>query len=378
MFCNKPTPLHLTQYPDLFITYTEGFNMQTGKPNPLQLPQDEQYNQQTTQLISGKLIHTKDKLLFPALNSSNNLATIDYEAHINTKLDYSINHVFKSMSVAELNTLHTICEVERTQLLTILAMSVKNPQLAGFLLTQNRSNFLYVEGSTAWLYDCPHHLSPLYIADQCYDKIPVNYLDTVMYVDPITRQTFEYANQIPCENNPQNVISLDPDPDQYYVLTPQPIKKDPPLLFEPTQIQTAISPNTFTAQDAGIYSQKELKHFWNRVLFTKHSDNTLQLLGKAISYEFMNQQSDNSFPSNPYRSLRIGLHDYMLNLTPFFSPDWFTDAFIKVFGYPCCILTQCGIYVSTALFLQYTPLSIHSLVFSVHSLFEIYLKNEFP
>ena len=82
-----------------------------------------------------------------------------------------------------------------------------------------------------------------------------------MYVDPITRQTFEYANQIPCENNPQNVISLDPDTDQYYVLTPQPIKKDPPLLFEPTQIQTAISPNTFTAQEAGIYSQKELKHF---------------------------------------------------------------------------------------------------------------------
>ena len=78
------------------------------------------------------------------------------------------------MSVAELNTIHTICEVEGTQLLTILAMSVKNPQLAGFLLKQNRSNFLYVEGSTAWLHDCPHHLSPLYIAEQCYDKIPGN------------------------------------------------------------------------------------------------------------------------------------------------------------------------------------------------------------
>ena len=241
-------------------------------------------------------------------------------------------------------------------------MSVKNPQLAGFPLTQNRSNFLYVEGSTAWLYDCPHHLSPLYIAEQCYDKVPVNYLDTVMYVDPITHQTFEYANQIPCENNPQNVISLDPDTDQYYVLTPQPIKKDPPLLFEPTQIQTAISPNTFNAQDAGIYSQKELKHFWNRVLFTKHSDNTLQLLGKAISYEFMNQQSASSFPDNPHRSLRIGLHDYMFNLTPFFSADWFTDAFIKLFGYPCYLLTQCGLYFSTALFLH----------FAFNTLFSIY------
>ena len=87
MFCNKPTPLHLTQYPDLFITYKEGFNMQTGKPNSLQLPQNEQYNQLTTQLISGKLIHTQNKFLFPASNSSNNFATIDYEAHINTKIN---------------------------------------------------------------------------------------------------------------------------------------------------------------------------------------------------------------------------------------------------------------------------------------------------
>ena len=76
----------------------------------------------------------------------------------------------------------------------------------------------------------------------------------------------------------------------------------------------------------------------------------------------MNQQSNSSFPNNPYRSLRIGLHDYMLNLTPFFSSDWFTEAFIKLFGYPCYIVTQCGIYFSTALFLQ----------FAFNTLFSIY------
>ena len=76
------------------------------------------------------------------------------------KNDFTINHVFKSMTVQELNTLHTVCELKRTQLLTILAMSVTNPQLAGFLLTGNRSNILYNEGSTAWLYDCPHFKSP--------------------------------------------------------------------------------------------------------------------------------------------------------------------------------------------------------------------------
>ena len=66
---------------------------------------------------------------------------------------------FQNLTFSELNTLQTVCELERTQLLTFLAMSVKNSQLAGFLLTQNGSNFSYVEGSTAWLYDCIHHLS---------------------------------------------------------------------------------------------------------------------------------------------------------------------------------------------------------------------------
>ena len=58
-------------------------------------------------------------------------------------------------------------------------------------------------------------------------------------------------------------------------------------MFTPSQIKTTIRPNTFTAQDAGIYSNAELDQFWNRILFSKHSDSTLQLLGKALSYSFI-------------------------------------------------------------------------------------------
>ena len=47
------------------------------------------------------------------------------------------------MAVVQLNSFYTLCEVERTQLITILSMSAKNTQLACFLLTQNR-NFFYM------------------------------------------------------------------------------------------------------------------------------------------------------------------------------------------------------------------------------------------
>ena len=187
------------------------------------------------------------------------------------------------MTVQQLNTLHTICELERNQLLTKLAMSVQNPQLAGFLLTGNRSNFLYVEGSTAWLYDCPHFLSPLYKADRCFDCIPIHFVDTLINIDPITRQTYDYDTPITCDNNPRNNIEIDPDSDDkdFYILGPELIKRKPPLKFTPSQFKTTIRPNTFAAQDAGIYSNAELDQFWNRILFSKHSDSTFQLLGKS-------------------------------------------------------------------------------------------------
>ena len=102
------------------------------------------------------------------------------------------------------------------------------------------------------------------------------------------------------------------------MLTPEPLKREAPQMFKPTQIKTTITPNTFTAQDAGIYSNAELDQFWNRVLFAKHSDTTLQLLGKSLSYDFISMHNEKHSYSehNPYNHLRIGVHDHLLNLLP--------------------------------------------------------------
>ena len=177
-----------------------------------------------------------------------------------------------------------------------------------------------------------------------------------MYVDPITRQTFNYATPKECGNNPQNIFELDLDADDgdFYVLPPDPLKREPPRMFKPTQIKTTITPNTFTAQDAGIYSNAELDQFWNRVLFAKHSDTILELFGKSLSYDFITMHNEqlSHTRSNPYNHLSIGLHDHLLNILPLFNSNWFSQAFINLFGYPCYILTQCGIYFFTFRFIR--------------------------
>ena len=73
-----------------------------------------------------------------------------------------------------------------------------------------------------------------------------------MYIDPKTIRTFNYATPISCYNNPQNVMPFDPDNDEHFVLTPKPVIRDTLMLFEPNQVQTAMSPNSFTAQEFGM------------------------------------------------------------------------------------------------------------------------------
>ena len=43
--------------------------------------------------------------------------------------------------------------------------------------------------------------------------IPIHFQDTLMYVDLITRQTYDYATPITCDDNPRNFFELDRDSD---------------------------------------------------------------------------------------------------------------------------------------------------------------------
>ena len=72
-----------------------------------------------------------------------------------------------------------------------------------------------------------------------------------------------------------------------------------PMLFKPKQVQSAVRLNTFTAQEAGINSNTELTSFWNPFLFIKQSDNTLMLLRKAISYDFLATSEQHPTYSSP-------------------------------------------------------------------------------
>ena len=61
------------------------------------------------------------------------------------KLNYTISRIFKEILLSELETLHQLCELERTQILQSLALAVLKIPYAEYLLSSNRSNLLIMK-----------------------------------------------------------------------------------------------------------------------------------------------------------------------------------------------------------------------------------------
>ena len=95
--------------------------------------------------------------------------------HLDMKLDYTISWIFQEMSLSELETLHQLCELERTQILQSLALAVLKIPYAGYLLSGNWSSFLDYGGNLLWFYTCTKKTSPLYVFEdkRCYKRISI-------------------------------------------------------------------------------------------------------------------------------------------------------------------------------------------------------------
>ena len=65
----------------------------------------------------------------------------DYELHFGTKLDSKMYFNTKQLRHSEMTLLQNHCQLERTQMLTLLLLAMQNTRLVGDMLTGNRSMF---------------------------------------------------------------------------------------------------------------------------------------------------------------------------------------------------------------------------------------------
>ena len=150
--CKYRNPLYKSE---ILVEYEKGFDMTTGKTKFDLFATGHPLNegtsyipvnfQKSTGQPGGKLKpHDSRSTRLQELSLMNNtyFGNIHYDIHLDMKLGYTISPILQEMSLSELETLHQLCELERTQILQSLALAVLIVPHAGYLLSGNRSNFL--------------------------------------------------------------------------------------------------------------------------------------------------------------------------------------------------------------------------------------------
>ena len=114
--------------------------------------------------VGGKL-KTQDtestRLQDLSLMNSAFLGAIHYDILLGMNLEYIISRIFQEMSLSDLETLHHLCENERTQILQSPALAVLKTPYIVYLLSRIRSNFIGYGGSFLWYYTCTKKVSTL-------------------------------------------------------------------------------------------------------------------------------------------------------------------------------------------------------------------------
>ena len=165
--CKYTKPLYKSQYSEIFVEYEDGFDMNTGKLIIHQMATShstidkKSYVPVTFQKNTGRTcgkLRPQDtnstRLQELSLMNDTHFGAIHYDIHLDMKLHFTICRIFEKMSLTELETLHQLCELERTQVLQSLALAVLKILYAGFLLSENRLNFIDYQGNILWYYTC--------------------------------------------------------------------------------------------------------------------------------------------------------------------------------------------------------------------------------
>ena len=348
VFCNKPVQVYPTNYDSLYVVIDfGGFDLASGKRMGFSGGTKHlQYYQPSVSSDGRLFVHKPES---PHTDNPNtetpHYLNLDYELHQGTKLDYLFFESSKMLEGSETQLLKNLCEQERTQVLTILTLSMENPRLVGYMLTGNRSMFLGTDGSLARLYHCPLMRSPPHVMNQYYDKIPIFPKNSIFFANPITRQTYPDAQVQNCSDRIKNLFQFDIEVENsWFFCTPTLEHRKRPVVFGPKDVTPVFRRAFGGAGGAGIHTRAQLSDFWDNILISAVSRKTLQKLSREL---IVPNTAIHGPEQYSYYAPRTDLYaDNMI------SPSYFKNQFMDTSGSLAYVLEFCGIYSSCFLFIK--------------------------
>lgn len=191
-------------------------------------------------------------------------SNIDLTSYINTKFSYLVHHfqtnlqqLYKVIQLRE-------CETRKMVLEHRLILANGSPDKVGALIEGN-GVYGRILGESLYIIKCTPVGVSLRYDSKCYQEIPVTYMNTTMFLTPVTRLLIDKAQEVPCRSliHPRFRIG-----GNWYIRTPDLMKVNSPNKLDPNderlvwEFQPLIGIST-----GGLYSQEQIRSLQRDMMF---------------------------------------------------------------------------------------------------------------
>jgi hypothetical protein len=125
-------------------------------------------------------------------------ADMDLFAYVNSKFLYVERHIRSQLETMYLDLFLQRCEAERKALKNLLSMALVNPVGFAYDYTGGPGYTAVVKGEVVHLVKCIPTEVSIRISDQCFNSVPITYMNKSLFLTPRSRIIVDYSDEVEC------------------------------------------------------------------------------------------------------------------------------------------------------------------------------------
>ncbi|RLU21202.1 hypothetical protein DMN91_005575 [Ooceraea biroi] len=199
---------------------------------------------------------------------------IDLLAYVNSKFVYVEKHIRTQMNLLYRDVLKQRCDMEQQLLKGTLSLAINSPDEFAYQIMKGPGYMAVISGEVVHIIKCIPVDVKIQHVKECYSQLPVQWNNNTYFLSPRTHILIKTGTQITCSRVIPPMYFLH---DGWYRMLPTPERTLPPTIIKPLTKPTWHYTNPGSLADSGIYSNENLEHLRDHVMFLAEKTSILKL-----------------------------------------------------------------------------------------------------
>lgn len=215
---------------------------------------------------------------------------MDIFTYVNSKLVYVEKHVSREMTSLYIAVQNQRCELERQVLRNLLNLAIIAPEQFAYNFKQGPGFTAVSMGEVVHIIQCVPVDVQVRKTAECYNELPVTYLNKSLFVTPRSRILLSHGTQVDCNPLTAPIYQLY---GAWYKLNPDIIETTNPNTLTPSKTPKWTYTNAGQLAISGIYSLEELERLAEQIMFPSERQAITNTIARSITGKTTNLQGLN-------------------------------------------------------------------------------------